>query len=821
MDNYSFNKKRLSRAVSLASIPVMGLSALSSYAQEAGYGLEEITVTSSRRETSVQDIPINITAVSDTMIEDLRLTNISEIARYVPGLTVIDRGPRDEIPDILIRGLNTSGLGPGFTSDTVATYIGDIPLDVDFNPVDIERVEVLKGPQGTLYGQGTMAGAIRYIPKRADATEFTADVRGELSSQDESDGIATDVGITVNVPLIQDVLAIRANLDMLKEPGFIDYNFVVREAGVSDPEPDFSNPDEVAANLRQVEDANGQDLTSGRLNLRWTPNDWLDANLWYFYQKTEAEGRQQANQLSFGTGPYESAARYEEPSTFSNELISLEVKADVGFADLTFVYGDSQYDELGQRDQTDLLLGFEYGYEAFPTFSAFTRETDDQTSETIELRLVSTNEGPFQWAVGYFDNEFTQDAVSEEFTPGFDQFAVDNFGGVQLRPDSLEYIQLTDVDEKETAFYGEISYDLTEALTLTFGYRDYEFEVDNTGGFGLPLFETVFNGAPQDVIDSTINLGTNSGEDSGDLIKINAAYDFDEDNMMYFTYSEGYRNGGVNSVPECTPEQLASPNQQLCAQADEVFIDPDTIENYEIGYKGILLDNTLSINAAIYYIDWQNLQVDTVTDLGNLPITGNGSEAESKGFEFQSSYYINEKWNLDVTYAFTNAELTALAPGLVASFDALAGARLPGHAEHQGSINLRYSTVVWDDVEMDVAYGITYSSDIYNGVGGPDDPLVDPANNNAPADRGLEALPSYSLHSLSATFARNQWRAQVFIDNLWDEYYVTGTRTSRRSSILQDEQNGPGVVRNGFTDRSYAQFVGDPRNIGVRVSYEF
>ncbi len=810
----TMKRNPLSRAVSLALLPTLGISAVPAVlAQDAV--LEEIIVTSSRREESVQDIPINIAAVSNEKIEDLRLFGVAEIANYVPGLTVIDRGPRDEIPDILVRGLNTSGLGPGFSSDTVATYLGEIPLQVDLKPIDLERVEVLIGPQGTLYGQGTMGGAIRYIPKRADYSDgFTVDLRGGMSQNEESDGITTEAGLTMNIPLVEDTLAMRLNVDRLDDEGFIDYNFVVREAGVSNPEPSPSDRD---ANLRRVEDANGEETISARLNLRWTPTDWLDASLWYYYQDTEAEGRQINNRLSFGTGRYESGLRYEEPNDYQNELLSIEAAADLGWAELTFVYGESEYEELGQRDQTDLLLNFEYGYEAFPTFSSFTREAGIEEVDTLEVRLTSQHDGPISWVAGYFNNDVFSDFISEEFTPGFDQFAVDNFGGVQLRPDSLEYIQLTFTDETEEAFYGEVTYDINEKWEATIGYRRYDFEVNNRGGFGLPLFETVFLGAPQDVRLETVSFGENAGDDSGDLFKFNVAYDVDEDNMVYFTYSEGYRNGGVNSVPECTPEQLASPNQQLCAQEDEVFIDPDTIDNYEIGYKGLLADGTFNANVALFFIDWKDLQVDTVTDLGNLPITGNGSAAESKGLEFQGRWLINDNWEASATYAYTNAKLTENAPGLVGPFDALSGTRLPGHAEHQGTFNITYDTTVWDDVDLTVNYGFIYSGDIFNIPGGDEDTLVDSDGN--PGDRGGEAVPSYDVHHLSATFAKDNWTVQAYVDNLFDEYYVVGTRTSRR--FLQDEQTGPGNNIGGFTLRSYGQFVGAPRNLGVRLTYSF
>ncbi len=810
-----FKRSVLARSVSLASLPLVAVPTHQVWADEE-MAIEEVVVTASRREESVRDIPINITAVSDTMIEELRLDGIAEIARYVPGLTVIDRGPRDEKPDILVRGLNTTGLGPGYESDTVAIYFSEIPLEVDFKPIDMERVEVLIGPQGTLYGQGTLGGAIRYIPKKADFQSFSADLRTETYKNSESDEFSYDVGLTLNVPLVEDVLAVRANIDQLDDEGFIDYPFVVRQSGVSNPQPDFSNPADVRANLRGVDDANGEEATSMRVNLRWQPAENWDINLWYNKQENDTEGRTLSHELAFGTGPYESGLRYEEPNYFENTLEAIEINADFGWVKATAVYGETEYEEVGQRDQTDLLLDFEYGYEFFPTFSSFTREIVEEETETLEIRLASQHAGPISWVVGYFENELSEFGTSEEFTPGFDQFAVDNFGGVQLRPDSLEYFSIDDTVEEESALYGEVTYAITNSLDVTVGYRSYEFKADSTSGFGLPLFETVFLGEPQDSIN--VDLGDpNKGSDDGELFKFNVSYDIEEVGLLYATYAEGYRNGGVNSVPLCTPDQIVSGSQQLCALADEILIDPDTIDSYEIGFKGLMLDNTLSLNLAAYFIDWDDLQVAETTVNGSLPITGNGSAAESKGVEMSGRWVMDENWQFSWTYAYTNAELVEDAPGLVGPFTALDGARLPGHAEHQGTFNVTYSSVLGNNIEVDVNYGIVYMGDVYNIPGGDDDPLVDDMGN--PGDRGGEAIDSYDVHHLAATFTRDRWRVQAYIDNLWDEEYVTGTRTSRR--FLQDERRGPGNSINGFTLRSYGNYIGLPRNYGVRFTYSF
>ena len=788
----------------------------------SGYGanalaqgvIEEIIVTATRRANTVQDVPINITAISRNAIRDQRLVGLEEISRVVPGLQVVDLGPRDEIPDVIVRGLNTSGLGPAFSSNVVATYIGEIPLPVDLKTNDLERVEVLIGPQGTLYGSGTLGGAIRYIPRKPQ-NEFEAEVRAKSFALDDSDGLGADVGFTVNLP-INDTFAFRASVDYLDDPGFIDYGFVVQQSGVSNPQPDFTDPADVTANLRRVEDANGEETLSGRLALRWTPTDMVDATLTYYYQDVEAEGRTLAHVESFGTGQYESGLRYEEPNNIRNELLSLEVIADLGFAELTSATGVSDYYDRGQRDQTDLLLGLEYYYQTFPTFSSFTRDINEDETLTQEFRLVSTGDGPLSWIGGLYYSNFEQFATSEEFTPAFDQWAVDTAGGVQLRPDSLEYIEVTDDDLTETALFGEISYAFADDWEVTVGARLYEFEETLTGGFGTPLYDTVYLGYAQDLIDPA--LATNDTEDDGSLFKVNVSHNFNEDVLGYLTVSEGYRLGGLNSVPECTPAQIASTTQQLCALPDEILIKADTTTNYELGVHSTLAGGSLVLNAAVYFIDWDDIQVDDTTINGALNILSNGGKAESKGFEVGATWRINDNWDLAGTYAHNQAELTEsttniLGDVLTGPLLTPAGSRLPGSPEQQGSLGLSYGTVLNNGLGLDVRYGVVYTGDMLNSIGATEEPSVLPW-------RG-EKMPSYTLHDLTATLSGDQWRASIYIDNLTDEYVVVGTRSSRRN-LEQFRQYSQQVDNtSGFLLRSYGQYVARPRTAGVSFTYLF
>ena len=388
--------------------------------------LETIIVTATRRELSVQDIPLNIAAFDDSLLEAREISDLAELGRNVPGLYVIDQGKRSA-NNIVVRGLNLNAFQSaeflGNTGgSTVATYVGEIPLYVDLTMTDIERVEVLLGPQGTLYGAGTLGGAIRYIPRKPEF-DTSVSVRGSTFAVSESDSMGFRGGATFNVPF-GDNLAFRASIDQYDDPGFIDTPYLVRESGVSDPEPDFTNPTEVAANLYRDDDVDWEETTGARAALRWQPGDNVDATFTYHYQNMEVGGRTQNHVAAFSTGQFESATRYPEPSERRNELLSAEIVADLGFAQLTSATGKSKYDQVGQRDQTDLLITLQYSYEEFPTFSAFTRETEKEETFTQEIRLVSQSTGAVNWIVGLFYNDFEQpDGVSREYTPGWAEYA--------------------------------------------------------------------------------------------------------------------------------------------------------------------------------------------------------------------------------------------------------------------------------------------------------------------------------------------------------------------------------------------------------------
>ena len=212
--------------------------------------------------------------------------------------------------------------------------------------------------------------------------------------------------LVFNTPLIEEKLALRASLNYYDNPGYIDYTHVVQEPGVSNPNPDFSDSSDVNANLKSVSDVNDEQITTARLSLRWLATEDVDATLNYiFYQKQENGGNSTSQYGSLADssalqgvpGKYENVARVLEPGEEENDLLSLEVKADLGFAELVSASGWSSYEQSGQRDQTDLLYDIWSGYADFPSFVGYTHDTSDRDTFTQELRLVSNSNSAFNW----------------------------------------------------------------------------------------------------------------------------------------------------------------------------------------------------------------------------------------------------------------------------------------------------------------------------------------------------------------------------------------------------------------------------------------
>lgn len=767
-----------------------------------------IIVTATRREGTVQDVPINISAVGSEELEARGLDNLREVAATVPGVYILDQGNRSSTP-VVFRGLNATGLG-SFDGNNdgggaVSTYVGDIPLFVDLRLNDIERVEFLLGPQGTLYGAGTLGGAIRYIPVKPKLGEIGGEVRGDAYTYASGNGISTDTGVTINIPL-GDSFAFRGSIDFANDRGFIDYPFAVQTVGVS-------NPDGIAdpSNFNPQKDLNTDETLSARAALRFNPSDTFDATLTYHYQDARTDGRQfsQRRLTNFPVeiGKYENALRVREPNRRETQLISLEAELDLGFAKLVSATGYSEHRERGNRDQTDLLITLEYSYEQFPSFTAFTEERDETEIFTQELRLVSNLDGPFSFIIGGFYNDEKIRALSTEFAPGFDQFAVDEFGGVQLRPDSIEYIAPFNSDLREVAVFGELSYQITDAWQITVGGRYYDYDLETESAVDLPLLETVFNGRDPDSI--VFDFTPANQKDNGFLYKINTSYEVTADVLLYGTISQGFRIGNSNGLEPCDPN--AGQQQNICGLPNELEFTADETTNYEIGFKTQWLDRRLTLNGAVYYIDWQGPQVASATINGSSPITINGAGAESKGLEIFGSLQATDRLSFRGAYSYTDAQLTDVSSALLNELtppgfgttpvDGQDGDRLPGSPKHQGSFFVDYELPIADEWDMKFSYGVTAHSNVLTRTGSRAGGLV---------------LPGFDTHNVSVSVKGKGWTATVYANNLFNEFGETGVRGTPLFDQSVSDINGDPVYA-----RTFGTFVAPPRQIGVRVKKTF
>jgi outer membrane receptor protein involved in Fe transport len=765
--------------------------------------VNDIVVTGSRRRTTLQDAPINISAVSADTIKSQRLDDIRSLGDFTPGLTVADTGP-GSTGKIIMRGINSGDTSVDGASSNSATgvYLGEVPLYLDFKLIDIERVEVLQGPQGTLYGLGTLAGAVRYIPNRPETDRISIDVHGRGYAESHSDDFGGVGDIAINLPLVKDHIAFRTATGYYSNAGFIDNNYLLQQPGVSDPQPgratetstgSFGTPADYAANFKRQKDVNYEHTftTRNQLLLEYNPN--IKAYLTYAHQTTKTGGSQSNGAGVLGTGRYESPTRYSEPSKRTSDLYSAEFNINLfNFADLvsTTAYTEQKLNSTG--DNTDLLLDLDYGYEAFPQFSSFANNNSQRKQFNQEVRLVSTHGGPFNWVIGGFYNREKYASHRDEFTPGFAEFA-----GVN-RPDDLEYISQVNSKTVEKAVYGEGTLHLTSKLQVTGGIRYFKYDASVSGGSALPLLGSGIGPYPSTTINPSRFRTGSTGKD-GVVWKANTSYKFSDDLLAYFTYSTGYRVGGVNRVVPCI--QPLPAGQNLCALPNELEYGPDKTRNMEVGARASLFDKRLQLTVDAFKIKWSGVQVPSQTINGAIGITVNGADAVSQGFDVQAAVKILPNLSLLGSYSYVDAHLTEDVAGLVVSqgvrYDAEDGDRLPGSTKNSGSARLIYDYPLDNGAKIEATWATIYRGNIYSRVG---------LRGNG------EVIPHYVTHSASVNYIADKFEIGLFVDNVFDKYAVTA---------ISNDISSYNQVRTDVVERYYARGVLTPRRVGIDFRFHY
>ena len=773
--------------------------------------IEEVIVTATARAQAAEDIPFNISAVQGDDIKQQQIVDSADLMRTIPGVSLVDRGARNGgiVNSMIIRGINVDSGATGDVGNnavpTVATYIDSTPLFANFLIKDVERVEVLRGPQGTLYGSGALGGTVRYITNKPDASEFDASFNTTFSQTDGSDDFNNSVDMMVNVPLSENA-AVRISAGRIDNAGTIDYvnlyqldtngvPVVAADDGSCKPISQVSNAELVGNGgcYTSKEDADTVEITYARAALKIDPTENLSILASYHHQEDDVGARRSMTDGIDGWGneydDYENGSTFLEPSKAKSSLASLEVQYDLGFATLTSTTSSYDTNTDGWRDNTSLWVSggrdwFNAWYTGMPRPASHVEAGVAEEAFVQEIRLVSNvdESSNIDWVVGAYYMDQDRETYNYSHMRGLVEY-----GEGQGWWDSANFAHDIDffLNRQETftdkAVYGELTYHLADNMRVTGGLRWFDNELTNDTAINA------FIGQPANL--PYIEYPTQTEDDV--LTKLNFSYDLSDQAMVYATYSEGFRRGGPNSIP--TDGFFAELNPQSVEQYGK-----DTVKNYEIGIKGVT--ETMRYSADIYYVDWQDPQLNTATAWWGFFMAQNGESARTQGVEVELLTSLSPSIDLQLGYSYTDAELTAdLVQPQTGGVIAEDGQRLPGTAEQIITVGLIHSTQING---MDLVSRINgyYQSDSTNYIS-------ETSSLQAEHD-------GFSLWSANSTLVMDQWTMSLYAKNLLNEEGVTGNYPSAYMS------NDTGAYEYYFGNNQ-RQYITQPRTIGLSLGYSF
>jgi iron complex outermembrane receptor protein len=805
--------------------------------------LTEVVVTATRRKQSLQDIPYNISAVGGDALKQAGITTLNSLADVVPGLQNVDTGPntRGGNSNFSMRGLRTDSPGTGVGAATyrsgdiasVSTYYGETPVFFPLAVKDIDRVEVLKGPQGTLYGSGAEGGTIRLIPKRPEFDSFSADVnvQGGMSQHSNKGNSAVD-GV-VNIPVAPN-FAIRVAAGFERLGGFINaVDLAQRENNSYNLSPPISRvPGDPYSGyeLAPVQrGTNNSEQDYARVALRWKVSSAVDAEFSYLHQKTRVDDTQVANPnykggtYSFNpaddpnsVNTYRPGGRYDStfdslsPSSNRLDLGNLTLTADVGFATFTSsssysraVYDETSYytsaTQIFSPDGSTALNFVGVSYNGYPRAVFLNTTHSVEEDFTQEVRLVSNGEGPFSYVLGGYYQAQDYDYTLSQVIPGYSTY-LKSIGVTQYNPQTGDvtygYPWGNGFRFRDKALFGELSYKITPEWQVTGGVRVFWQDFDT-----LARAYAYSNGAPYSyngMDPSGLSIDTdNTRKFANHIFKANTSYDISKDLKVYATFSEGFRRGGANAL--VTAGAVGSLPTYLS-------FEPDFAKNYEAGVKGALFNGQLRYTADVFLIDLKNFQFNGVNP-GGFSAVFNGTSARSKGIEADADMRVTHDLTLRVSYSYTDAKVregvtlydyepgTLLVspadPTLVVSQNVQAGARLPG--------------VPKSTVNVGADYIIRSTGNSFINLHGDAGYKSSEAGYIDPTSVYYWKIPSSTIANVRVTYdSGSSWSTDLFVNNVTDA-------TAYNGGI------GAQAVSTVFSGR----YVARPRTFGLGLHYHF
>lgn len=758
-----------------------------------------IIVTATRRDETIQDVPFSINAQTEADIQRANALTLEDISRNVAGLTIQNLGPGQS--QVAVRGVSAGQIvrdQPG-VKEQVGVYLDDSVISLslftpDLDLFDLNRLETLRGPQGTLFGSGSVGGTLRYITNQPDPDVFEGAIEGNINLIDGGD-IGGNLRGMVNVPIAQGVAAIRAVGYYTEFGGFID---ALREGGGVE------------------ENVNSGRRYGGRLALVFQPSPDVTITPRIVYQQVEADGFNRQEVFNLFANPYTTtrpAIQLGErqqylllDEAFRDETLiaDLVMEFTLGAIQLSSISSYTNRDILVSRDASALTgsVSVDLGYpNAAVLLPSNLRDSTDVEQYTQEVRIASANPGPFQWLIGGFYSRTDRFYRQRLPTPGYDAFtdlvlgagtsaAVANGFG----PDSPYNADLPYTLE-QIAVFGEASIDITDTLTATAGARYYDYKEERrftSGG----LFA---NG--DDQVDETRSDGITP--------RFLLRWEASDDITLNAQASRGFRLGGVNDPLNLT---LCSPGDAAIFGGFQDY-DDETLWNYEVGMK--VDTGPMRFNAAAFYNDITNLQVTLDAGSCSSRVVFNVAEAHTMGLEFEFSVQPTEGWDVGISGSIIEAKFDAtVVDGTGAVIGGIRnGNRLPSVPNFQISVNTGYSFPLggsWDSIGFvraslqHVGNRYTQPSDQENnprtfvsglpfgGATGAEGTVVD------------LTLPAYELVNLSAGVELSSGLdVTAYVNNVFDT----------NAELSFDRERG-GRARLGFQ-------VVQPRTYGLTVRQRF
>ena len=773
----------LAVAAALAGAAAPRTAALAQTAQPSAGALQEVVVTARKREENLQDVPVSVEVLSQKDLENLGIVRFDDYAYKVPSISFNSIGPGGQV--FFMRGVSDGGNANYATTSSTGFFLDDSSLSwfavqPDLHLYDIERIEVLNGPQGSTFGAGSMAGAVRYITNKPNVNTFSAgaDFDGGRIENGQNDWAYEGF---LNAPLIDGRLAVRLSAFSASHGAFIKNVLTTRTwvNGTVSDNAAWASPD-----------YNREHQEGGRLAIKGVLGDRWSAYLTYDYQRQTAYGAWDED-----PGTPRAIARFGPQFLgYEAKIGQLHVDGDVGIADLVFASTywslptrrQDEYSEYMQNVNGGAPEGFTclsdpvYGGTPYTGCNVPVQFYEYHTNPerwSDELRLSSKPGGRFHWLGGlYWEKTRDKNSGSTYYMPGlrtdgaafqyYNAYAATAPGYTSL-PTGTWYAYTTRTDYLETSEFADISFDVTSKLNVEAGVVHFH----SSATYFSPYAQFTY----QAIAPSLATAGASKWSS-----KFNVSYKLTDQVLLYANFGQGFRDGGSN----------AGDPQGCYTNGVPLEYIPDTLNNYELGWKSTSLDKHLLWNGAAYLMNWKDLQTQ-IYDLNICPtasFSANVGNARVYGVESNADYRVNEHWSLQAALSYTDSHLIESHYG---TFQGNVGERLPFVPYLSYSGNVRYEQLFGPKFRGYAQWDLAHKGDVWNDL-------------HIVGSNGIPRLlqPGYNLMNLrfGLSSEAGRWLAELYVTNL-----------SNKNAILY---TNPGNFDVRMT-------TNEPRVFGLRVNYRF